>query len=202
MRMKLDQVLDAIDAANAEDPKAERDEDGRDVPEALLYGRRMSAELDRLFGSGVSDVLKIACRGQHIERWKILRADYPEGRAGYLRWRRDQGRAHGERLAGLMKKAGYDEFSCSRVGVLLRKEGLKRDPEVQMLEDTICMVFLKFYFAEFSQKHPFEKVVDIVAKTARKLSEGARNRVLMEFELAPALADAVRTAPATRSTVN
>ena len=196
---KLSVVLTAIDAANAKDPKLDPNGDGNKVPEALLYGQRMSDELDRLFGDDVSDVLKIACRGQHIERWKLLRADYPEGRAGYLTWRRDQGRAHGERLAGLMKDAGYDAHSCTRVGVLLRKEGLKRDPEVQMLEDTICMVFLKFYFAAFSQKHPFEKVVDIVAKTARKLSEGARNRVLIEFELPEALENAVRAAPAVQS---
>ena len=196
----LTTVLNAIDQANAQDPKLDRDDNDQDIPEALLYGVRMSNELDRLFGDAVSDVLKIACRGQHIERWKLLRADYPEGRAGYLTWRRDQGRAHGERLAGLMRDAGYDDHSCNRVGVLLRKEGLKRDPEVQMLEDTICMVFLKFYFAAFSQKHPFEKVVDIVAKTARKLSEGARNRVLLEFDLPEALENAVRSAPNPRST--
>ena len=200
MHSKLTDVLTAIDAANAKDPNLDLSGDGKEVPEALLYGQRMSAELDRLFGGEVSDVLKIACRGQHIERWKLKRNDYPEGRAGYLTWRRDQGRAHGERLAGLMEAAGYDAHSCSRVGVLLRKEGLKRDPEVQMLEDTICMVFLKFYFAAFSQKHPFEKVVDIVAKTARKLSEGARNRVLMEFDLPETLENAVRAAPAARST--
>lgn len=191
---QLSAVLAAIDAANSEDPNPDRDGKGRAVPEALLYGRRMSAELDRLFGAEVSDVLKIAARGQHIERWKIPRASYPDGRAGYLTWRRDQGRAHGARLADLMARAAYDPADCARVGVLLRKEGLKRDAEVQMLEDTICIVFLKHYFAAFAERHPLEKVVDIVAKTARKLSEGARNRVLAEFHLPDALADAVRAA--------
>lgn len=190
----LVKVLEAIDALNAKDPGHDLDASGKKVPEAQLYGQRMSAELRRLFGDQVSDVLKIAARGQHIERWKILRSDYSEGRAGYLTWRRDQGRAHGERLAGLMADAGYDAESCARVGVLLRKEGIKRDPEVQMLEDVICMVFLKFYFATFAEKHPFEKVVDIVAKTARKLSDGARSRVLAEFDLPEDLELAVRAA--------
>ncbi|MDU8941853.1 DUF4202 domain-containing protein [Ovoidimarina sediminis] len=194
MSDELSAALAAIDVANAGDPNPDRDADGREVPEALLYGQRMSAELSRLFGDEVSDVLKIAARGQHIERWKIPRAGYPEGRTGYLTWRRDQGRAHAERLAGIMAAAGYDADACARVGVLLRKEGLKRDAEVQMLEDTICMVFLKHYFAAFAEKHPFPKVVDIVAKTARKLSEGGRNRVLMEFDLPEDLANAVRTA--------
>ncbi len=194
MSDKLAQVFAAIDAANAKDPTLHDDESGSPKPEALLYGERMSAELERLFGDDVSDVLKIASRGQHIERWLKKRSDYPEGRTGYLTWRRDQARTHGERLGGLMRDAGYSDEECERVGVLLRKEGLKRDTEVQMLEDTICMVFLRFYFADFAAKHPFEKVVDIVAKTARKLSEGARERVLAEFELPEELADAVRAA--------
>ena len=36
-------VIDAIDAANQADPRRDEGE-----PEALLYGRRMSAELERL----------------------------------------------------------------------------------------------------------------------------------------------------------
>lgn len=194
MQGQLNSVLDAIDAANACDPKMDKDSDGNELPEALLYGKRMSAELERLFGADVADVLKIAARGQHIERWKIARKSYPEGRAGYLQWRRDQGRAHGERLAGLMQDAGYPPSDCERVGVLLRKEGLKRHPDVQMLEDTICMVFLKFYFAAFAEKHPLDKVIAIVGKTARKLSEGTRNRVLAEFDLPDDFAEAVRAA--------
>ncbi len=194
MQNKLNRVLAAIDAANAKDPNIDLDQLGRSYPVALLYGHRMSEELDRLFGSEVSDVLKIAARGQHIERWLLPRSDYPDGRAGYLAWRRDQGRAHGERLAELMAAAGYAEEDCARAGVLLRKEGLRRDTEVQMLEDAICMVFLKWYFADFAAKHPFEKVVSIVAKTSRKLSESARHRVLAEFDLPDDLAEVVRVA--------
>lgn len=194
MQDRLKTVLDMIDRANAKDPNVDLDDNGQEVAETLLYGVRMSAELERLFGSDVSDVLKIAARGQHIERWKIARKSYPEGRAGYLKWRRDQGRAHAERLAELMAAAGYEPIDCERVGVLLRKEGIKRDSEVQMLEDTIGMVFLKFYFAGFANKHPFEKVVDIVAKTARKLSQGGRQRVLSEFALPDDLIEAVRAA--------
>jgi len=173
MSSRLDQVFAAIDAANAKDPGNA----------CLIYGQRMSAELARIFGPDVSDVLQIAARGQHIERWLSQRSDYPEGRAGYLQWRRDLGRAHGARLAGLMAEAGYDAQDCARVGVLLRKEGLKRDSEVQALEDTICMVFLKWHLADFSKKHSPEKVLDIVAKTARKMSPEGRARVLAEFDL-------------------
>lgn len=194
MNQKLNAVLQAIDAANRADPVHEPDDAGIEQPEAYLYGLRMTSELDRLFGDQASDILRIAARGQHIERWLLKRVEYPEGRAGYLQWRRDQGKAHGARLAGFMHDAGYSAEDCARVGVLLRKEGIKRDAEVQQLEDVICFTFLKWYFGPFAAKHPEEKVLDIVGKTARKMSSDARARVLSEFDLPDPLADAVKAA--------
>ena len=98
---RLSEVLAAIDAANAADPEREG---GR--PAALVYGERMSEELARL-SPGASEHLRIAARGQHVERWKLARSEYPEGRQGYLDWRREQGRRHGARVAGMMAEAGY-----------------------------------------------------------------------------------------------
>jgi Domain of unknown function (DUF4202) len=181
MTDRLRTALARIDTANAADPKGE----------ALPYGERMSVELHRLFPQA-SDVLQIAARGQHVERWLLPRADYPEGKAGYLEWRREQGRRHALRVAGIMAEAGYDAADCDRVGTLLRKEGLKRDPEVQALEDVICFVFLRWYFADFAAKHDEAQVLDIVQKTARKMSDAARARVLSEFTLPDPLAAAFR----------
>lgn len=179
MTDQLQTAFAQIDTANAADPKGE----------ALPYGERMTAELNRLFPEA-SDVLQIAARGQHVERWLLPRSDYPEGKAGYLDWRREQGRRHAQRVAGIMADAGYPAEDCNRVGVLLRKEGIKRDPEVQALEDVICFVFLRWYFADFAAKHDPAQVLDIVQKTARKMSEAARARVLAEFLLPDALAQA------------
>ncbi len=181
-------ALAAIDAANAADPTLE---DGR--PAALLYGERMSAELARLFPEA-DDVLRIAARGQHVERWLLPRKDYPEGKVGYFAWRREQARRHGARVAGIMAAAGYGAEAQERVGVLLRKEGIKRDPQVQALEDVICFVFVRHYFAGFAAAQPDHDMVDIVAKTARKMSGPARARMLAEFVLPEALAEAVRSA--------
>ncbi len=60
----------------------------RQAPAELLYGQRMSATLARL-SPDASEHLRIAARGQHIERWTTPRRSYPEGRAGYLKWRKD-----------------------------------------------------------------------------------------------------------------
>lgn len=181
MSDRLRRALALIDAANVADPKGE----------ALVYGQRMSTELARLFPAA-SEVLQVAARGQHVERWLLPRGDYPEGKAGYLDWRREQGRRHGLRVAAIMTEAGFPEADGARVGVLLRKEGIKRDPEVQALEDVICFVFLKWYFSPFAADRDAEQTLDIVRKTARKMSTEGRARVLAEFDLPEPLAGAFR----------
>lgn len=181
MQDRLQAALTLIDAANAADPKGE----------ALPYGQRMTAELARLVPDA-SELLQIAARGQHVERWLLPRTDYPDGKAGYLAWRREQARRHADRVAGIMAQAGYPPADGDRVGVLLRKEGLKRDPEVQALEDVICFVFLRWYFADFAAKRDAASVLDIVEKTARKMSPDARARALQDFTLPDPLAAAFR----------
>ncbi|MBJ6373070.1 DUF4202 domain-containing protein [Sedimentitalea arenosa] len=182
----LSKALAAIDAANAHDPDT-----SEGAPAAQLYGQRMSAELTRLFADA-SEPLQIAARGQHIERWVLKRADYPQGREGYLTWRRDLARHHANRVGEIMREAGYDEADAEAAGKMIRKEGIKRDVEVQALEDVICFVFLKWYFAPFSTTQDPDKMQRIVEKTARKMSAEGRARVLDEFELPDSLAAAFR----------
>lgn len=183
---RLERALAAIDRANADDP------DGREgAPAALLYGERMSAELTRLFPDA-SEALQIAARGQHIERWVFGRQEFPEGRAGYLAWRTALAQHHASRVGEIMEAAGYGAAEIDRAGRMLRKEGIKRDPEVQALEDVICFVFLKWYFAPFAPTQNPEKLERIVAKTARKMSAGGRARVRDEFDLPAPFAAAFR----------
>jgi hypothetical protein len=185
---KFTDLLARIDAANAADPETAED-GGAPHPAALLYGRRMSAELVR-FRPDASEHLRIAVRGQHIERWKRPRLSYPEGRDGYLAWRRDQGRFHAERVAGLMRKAGYAPEDCGRVARIIRKEGIKRDPEVQALEDVACLVFLRWYAAGFAEGRDPGQVYRIVARTARKMSADGRS-FAAQLDLPAALAPAL-----------
>jgi len=174
---RLYAAIAAIDAANAGDP-----DHSEGQPAALLYGQRMSEELARLFPDA-SEPLQIAARGQHIERWILKRQDFPEGRAGYLTWRAELARHHAARVGRIMVRAGYDAADAERAGRMIRKEGIKRDAEVQALEDVICFTFLKWYFAPFAPTQDPVKLDRIVARTARKMSAEGRARALQEFDL-------------------
>ncbi|WP_372800354.1 DUF4202 domain-containing protein [Paracoccus seriniphilus] len=177
MTTRLDTAFAAIDAANAKDP---RQEDGQ--PANLLYGQRMTAEQQRLFPDA-SDPLRIACRGQHVERWLLPRDSFPMDRAGYLQWRQEQGRRHANRIAGIMEEAGYEGEEIDRARKMLTKQGLKRDPEVQALEDVICFTFIRWYLGDFMAEQPDEKMPRIIEKTARKMSAEGRAKALAEFDM-------------------
>ena len=83
-----------------------------------------------------------------------------------------------------MKDVGYDADAIERVKTLLRKRGLKTDPDVQLLEDVICLVFLEHYFHDFAQKHEEEKLIPIVQKTWKKMTAEAHQAAL-QLDYAP-----------------
>ena len=166
--VRFDQAIIRFDAANSEDPNREVFETV-EYPKELLYSRRMTAWLEVL-GPDASEALKLAARCQHIRRWTIPRSDYPMDRSGYKRWRTNLAKFHAESAGQILRDLGYDSEIVSRVQVLLRKEKLKLDPEVQLLEDVICLVFLENYFADFAKQHDEGKLIGIIRKTWKKMS--------------------------------
>ena len=126
------------------------------------------------FAPDASEHLRIAVRGQYIERWLSPRSAFPEGKAGYFAWRNAAKKRHAERLGQIMAACGYEEPSVARAGALARKERLRSDSEAQALEDVACLVFLRHYAENFAAKHSGEKVFDILVKTQRKMSPAAR----------------------------
>ena len=179
---RFDDAIRGFDDANAEDPVLEWVE-GEDLPKELVYGRRMSGWLER-FAPDAPESVKLAARAQHIRRWEVPRDTYPEGRAGYLKWRTDLHKRHADIAATILQDVGYDDETIGRVRTLLRKRGLKTDPDVQLMEDVICLVFLEHYFHDFAQKHDEEKLISIVQKTWKKMTEKAHEAAL-QLDYAP-----------------
>jgi len=173
---KLATAFIRIDAANAADPnvvlvgEAER-------PAALVYSERMSGALARLYPEA-SEALRLAVRAQHIRRWTVPRTSYPMDRPGYLRWRNDLKQRHAEWTGAILADCGYSEAEIARVGALIRKDNMKRDPEAQALEDCACIVFLESYVDDFARKHDEAKLAGILEKTWTKMSDHGRQAAL------------------------
>ena len=178
------EALARFDAANAGDPNREP-VDGAEQPRELVYARRMTETLERL-APDAAEVVRLAARCQHIRRWTIPRGTYPDGRDGYRRWRSDLARFHAETAGAILCDVGYGAAAITRVQALLRKEHLKTDPEAQLLEDVACLVFLAHYLPAFASRQDEDKLVNILRKTWRKMSERGRAEAL-RLDLDPGL---------------
>ena len=173
---RFDRAIARFDAANAEDPRRESTPAGEEARE-LVYARRMSGWIERL-DPGASEALRLAARSQHLCRWRLPRGAYPEGRQGYLRWRRDCAELHAGLAAAILADVGYDAALIDRVRHLLRKGGLPADPEAASLEDAACLVFLEHDLAAFAPKHDEAKLLRILERTWRKMSPRGREAAL------------------------
>ena len=178
MLERLNKAIAAFDAANAADPNIEIWE-GQSYPKELLYGQRMSACL-KSFAPDVSEALQLAARCQHICRWEVPRSSYPMDKAGYHAWRNYLKKYHAEKAGGILESVGYEANIIKEVQQLLLKKQLKRNPATQTLEDVICLVFIEFYLADFVKKSHYteEKLIDILQKTWRKMSEKGHQAAL------------------------
>jgi hypothetical protein len=174
---RLQRIFAAIDAVNAEDPHM-IEVDGRQQPAELVYGQRITETLHRMVAEP-SEPMRIAARGQHVGRWRLARKSYPEGRAGYLAWRRQQRVNQAERLGQIMAAEGYGGDDIARVGTLIRKENMRTDPEVQTFEDVICVMFFEHYLCDFVPRVEEEKLAEILVKTWGRMSPPGRRYVLM-----------------------
>ena len=185
MEDKLSKAFLLFDRANSADPNFETYE-GKTYPKELLYAFRMTEKLNE-FEPSASEALKLTARCQHICRWEIPRESYQMDRAGYLKWRQDLKKFHAQKAGQILMEVGYSQEMIDQVAFLLEKKQLKKHTETQTLEDVICLVFLEFYFEPFSKKYDEEKLIDIIQKTWRKMSERGQKAALQLPLLDPAL---------------
>src|SRR5215471_10765287 len=144
VRSRMDRfarAISAFDRDNAEDPTTIR-VGGADRPRELVQAERLSAWVDRL-RPDAPEALRLAARCQHLRRWEIPRNTYPDGRIGYLEWRKALLRFHADRSTEILRRTGYDDETIGRVRTINQKRGLKMDRDVQTMEDALCLVFLE-----------------------------------------------------------
>jgi len=172
---RLRAALDAIDAANADDPVRVVVR-GRSLPKELAHAE-LASEWVRALCPDASEELRLAARAHHIRRWEIPRSAHPEGRAGYHRWRRELQTRHAEHVGRILSAHGYPADAIARVQAIVRKQGLGTDFEVQVFEDALCLVFLETQLHELRERLGDEKLADVTRKTVAKMSAAGLARV-------------------------
>lgn len=175
-------AIAAIDRANAEDPH-ELSYRGVSRPKELVHGEMMAEWVQRL-DPDADEAQLLAARAHHFRRWASPRSDYPEGRAGYLKWRTRAKQRHAVEVGELLRSHGYDEATVERVGAIIRKEGRGTDAAVQTHEDALCLVFLDTQLEELADKLGDDEVVAVLVKTIPKISEQGIAAVA-QLELSP-----------------
>lgn len=184
----------AIDEVNAADPNRLTVR-GQSRPKALGEGE-LATEWVRRLRPDAGETLLLAARAHHIRRWEIPRSTYPDGRSGYLRWRRDLHGMHAAAVGDILRDCGYDDVVVSRVQDLVRKRDLAHDDEVQTLEDSLCLVFLETQFDALATRlGDGDKLIDVVRKTAAKMSPAGLAAVAgadLSTPARAAVADALR----------
>lgn len=168
---RLVEAFAAIDAANSGDPNhiVAR---GVERPKELAHAELVTEWVSRL-RPDAGELLLVAARGHHLRRWQSPRSSYPVGRAGYLRWRRDLSERQATELGSILVGCDYTAEEVIRVQQIVRKRGLGSDAEVQVLEDAICLTFLETQLADLAARTDETKMVDILAKTMKKMSAQA-----------------------------
>lgn len=180
-----------IDAAHAADPN----KTAAGLPAELVYADRMEAWVAKLTPAAPRHLL-LAARCQHLERFLTPRSTFPEGKAGYLQWRKSLYKKQAARARELVLAAGLPEDQADDIARWVSKTDLKKDAGSQALEDAAVLVFLENEISAFAAQHadyPREKFVDILRKTWSKLSPAARQHAL-QLDLPPAIAALVREA--------
>jgi uncharacterized protein DUF4202/SnoaL-like protein len=169
---RLQRALNAIDEANAHDPTIVTVRE-RTGPKEIVHAELVTEWVCHLHPEA-DEALLLAARGHHLRRWTSPRSSAPAGRAGYLKWRKALHQQHARELGALLTEAGYDDAMSKRVQALVRKEGLGRDPDAQVLEDALCLVFLETQFAEVAARLDTETLERVIVKTAKKMSDQGR----------------------------
>lgn len=173
---RFDKAVRLMDALNATDPRTEMFE-GRIHPKELIFSQRVAAWIERLVDEP-SEALRLAAHGHTLCRWKVARDDFDKGLVGYRYWRNACADRHAEETTRILRDVGYDEAMIDAVRDLTLKKNWPAEDEALALEDADCLAFLELKLKHYLDEWTEEKTIDILAKTARKMTPAARTHVM------------------------
>ena len=167
-----EQARRQIDAAHAADP--ERLPDGSAAE--LIYANRLEEWVQKLVPDA-SEILRLAARCQHLERWKTPRSSFPQDRTGYLLWRKSLYKTQADRAKSIFLETGISHTEANEAYAWISKTGLKTNSGTQALEDAAVLVFLEHEITGFAASHPDytrEKFIGILRKSWNKITPAAQ----------------------------
>jgi Domain of unknown function (DUF4202) len=182
MNDRLQQALLRFDQYNSADPNLFSWQ-GETCPQELFLAQKLHEWVLKL-APDASEPLILASRCQHIGRWEITRKSYPEGRIGYLTWRKALARHHAGIAEDILRDTGYPQDVIDRVTAIVMKQGIKQDADVQTMENALCLVFLQYQYEDFHPAHG-EKIVDILKKSLLKM-DAAGHKWALTLPYSPA----------------
>ncbi len=188
---KIEKAFELFDNYNSKDIKQYSWND-EVYPQELFLAQQLHQWVLKLEPTA-PEALLLASRCQHIGRWEVPRETYPDGKAGYLNWRSNLAKYHAQKAEEFLLEAGYDGETINNVKRINLKQQLKTDPEVQTMENALCLVFLQFEFEDFLQKHDEAKIIRILQKTWAKMSDAGRD-VALTLSFSPKAGELIKKA--------
>lgn len=174
-----------IDAAHNEDPTLEEGQKAE-----LLYSNRMLQVL-AIVAPDASTELKLAAKVQHMQRWGLPRSTFSIDKKGYYQWRAAVMEHQLSVSTSLLTQAGISTESIDIIVDALRNKNDKTHQNASIIEDTACLVFIKWYLTEFIGQFENEKAKNILVRTAKKISAHGLS-LLPQLDLHPEVLDVLR----------
>jgi hypothetical protein len=171
-RQRFEAALRRFDEENGRDPNVELLA-GIAHPRELVYAQWLTGWVLKLC-PGAPEAIRLAARCQHLCRWMVPRDSYPMNRSGYLQWRAALKQFHTEKAGQILREVGYADDMIARVRTLNLKQGFPEDPEVRLLEDALCLVFLEHQFSGLAGKTAADKMTNALQKTWKKMTPAAQ----------------------------
>jgi hypothetical protein len=144
-----------------------------------------------------SSALMLACHCQHLGRFNSSRDEYPAGREGYRAWRVEAARRSAAEAARILTNLGFEAELVDAVSAIVTKRGRAQNPDVQAMEDALCLSFLTLDAETFATRHSEPEMIRIVQRTWLKMSDRGR-ALALGLPLAATVRDLVQKALAAK----